>query len=324
MNIRTAFFLMLLLFCGCEHDYDIGGDGEFTPEVVVNSMISPDGPIIVELFWSIPAGEVKDSWSEFPYPPVETFSLTLIEDGNVLLDAAGFRGGFADTGIVPVCGRTYAVEIDVPGYGRVTAQTSIPEMSSCRFEFMKRKGDYTHFSVNDIVSVTDCLSYWIFLRSEYQGEAPEGISEIYSINPYVDQINAVFDSWEMDQRESNIGFEEFIRIPRRNLSAAQPLYFSLRLWKNHTPDYNWEDLPEDEWGNKTWPDPVPLRRVILDLVAPSDDFDQYHKTLYKQNAYGGFAPFVFEVLHVYSNIENGIGIFAGYAQNSIYYEVPVD
>lgn len=326
-KIKIAFLLLPLFLWGCEQDYPFDDETGYKPKVVVNSLISPDKPITVELFWSLHYSEVKDSWEEIPYPLVDAFAMTLYEDGNVIVDNAAFTAGRAQTQIIPTEGRTYRIEIDVPDYGRVAAETLVPQKSSCRMEFVKRKEKYMHFTVDGIVPVAGCLSYWVFMNASYGDENQQSISELYSINPYVDQINGILDSWEMDLKESNVGFEDFIRIPRRNLVPAQPLNISVWLWESHTPQVDWENPPLDENGEPVWPEPVPLNRVTLELITPSPDFDQYFRTLYRQREYGRYdsaAPFVFETVHVYTNIKNGLGIFAGYNQNSVSYEVPID
>ena len=320
MKNKAALLLFSLLLCACEQDYDLGNDGNYLPKGVVNSMISPSGPITVDLFWSMHYSEVKDWWTyDNPYPRVEAFALSLWEDGTQLLDGVECIGGKTTMDVVPEEGKKYRIEIEVPDYGKLSAETAIPAKSSCRFKYVKRKGEYMHFSVEGIEAVPDCMAYWIFMRNVYEGQEPENIWELFSINPYVDQLNAFHDSYDAGLKESSIVFEDFIRIPRRNLAAALPLNLSVWLWESKFPHIEWEV------GMPIHPrEKVKLTHVILDLITPSADFDQYHKTLYRQSEYGRYdssAPFVFETVHVYTNIQNGLGIFAGYNQNSIAYEV---
>ena len=124
----------------------------------------------------------------------------------------------------------------------------------------------------------------IWLRgTERDNNGEKDIYAFYTTSVFVDQVNGANDAYESDEKGSTIDFEYFLRVARENLSAAFPLRFQ--------------------------------------IIAASDTYDRYMRSRYKHELNTGESaqenPFI-EQITVYSNIDNGIGIFAGYN----YYTTP--
>ena len=108
-------------------------------------------------------------------------------------------------------------------------------------------------------------------------------------------MNGANDAYESDEKGSTIDFEYFLRVARENRSAASPLRFSVfgAVENRHT----------------------------FQIIAASDTYDRYMRSRYKHALNTGESAqenaFI-EQITVYSNIDNGIGIFAGYN----YYTTP--
>ena len=133
----------------------------------------------------------------------------------------------------------------------------------------------------------DTKSVWIRGKRRYNGW--KDVFEYYTTSAFVDQINGSNDASEANDKGSTVNFEQFLRIPYENCEAVVPLRFSV---------FGAED-----------------EKHIFQVITASDTYDRYMKSRYKQELnteWGGEEnPFV-EQITVYTNISNGLGIFAGY------------
>lgn len=106
-------------------------------------------------------------------------------------------------------------------------------------------------------------------------------------------MNGANDADEADEKGSTIIFDEFLRIPYENRTRVLPLYFSV-------------------WG--TSDDRTRIRHTFR-FITPSDAYDRYMRSRYKQQLNTTESaeenPFI-EQITVYTNISNGLGVFAGY------------
>lgn len=148
--------------------------------------------------------------------------------------------------------------------------------------------------MTDLTAGVDAKAIW--LRGTVRDNNGEkDIYAFYTTSVFVDQVNGANDAYESDEKGSTIDFEYFLRVARENLSAAFPLRFSVfgAVENRHT----------------------------FQIIAASDTYDRYMRSRYKHELNTGESaqenPFI-EQITVYSNIDNGIGIFAGYN----YYTTP--
>lgn len=316
--MKPHIFLLCTLICfGCNYEYEMNDNpADFKPQVVVNSIINPDEPVTVVLFWSRHYTEKGD------FKQVENFDAELYEDDALVAQEKGADSVFT-TVIRPKIGKKYRLKITVPNYGEVTAQTQIPMPADASATYVASKGGgyrtYQHVRVDAIAAVEKSRSVWVRCFGVYENDKEEECSDLYSNSPFPDQINAVLDSDDADYRGSNVGFEHFIRVPYQNLGMITPLDFSVWLSGNISVSTDRENPPLDENGEPIWYIDYKLETVRVDVITPSDDYDRYTKTRYKQSLYDyqPDLPFVSEIVPVYSNVQNGLGIFAGYSKKAI-------
>ena len=71
----------------------------------------------------------------------------------------------------------------------------------------------------------------------------------------------------------------------------------------------------------------PQDRIGVVLIAASPEFDKYNKSLYEQKSMIVYDEDISSIFYqpksVYSNIENGTGIFAGISKTSFVFDYPV-
>ena len=307
----------------CEYDYDIEKHfGPFTPQVVLNSLITPDSVIKGDIYWTKHINDKAD------VRRVEEFHAKLYEDGEVIFDEA-CSSGIMLTDIHPKVGASYQIELTVPEYGVVKASTNIPLSTSyfSSYEGAKGGGDYggsyystyQHYIIDNVVTKQQSRALWLRSVFKYSDKSSDFVYNLYLNNPFCDQINAVRDSYEWADRGSEIGHESFVRIPYKNIAKSLPLKFSTTTFGDK---YDYIITGEDEWGLPIYErvdTPVVSRNLLL--ITPSDDYDKYFKTAYRQFNFGDTGlPIFNEIVSVYSNVENGVGIFAGYVSEIHEYE----
>ena len=324
---RTLFLISVVvasILQSCEYDYDIEKHfgGVFAPKVVLNSIITPDSVIKGDIYWTKHVSDKAD------VRRVETFHAKLYEDGAVIFDGECVNGVLL-TDIHPKVGSSYQIELTVPEYGVVKASTNIPLSATyfSSYDGARGGGDYggsyystyQHYTVDDIVINSQSRALWLKAASKFSNETSEFVYNFYLNNPFCDQVNAVRDAYEVADKGSEIGHERFVRIPYKNIAKSLPLKFSTTTFGD-----KWEYVVvgEDEWGLPIYErvdTPVVSRNLLL--ITPSDDYDKYFKTAYRQFNFGDTGlPIFNEIVSVYSNIENGAGIFAGYVSEIHEYE----
>lgn len=281
-----------LLFTACiEVDYDFGGHAP-EPQVTINALLTPQEEFTVSLHWS---GIYTDEQMRFS--PVSEAEIRLFEDGREVVRCTASPQGATNTGFRAATGRRYRLEVDVPDYGLLSAETDVPAAPQADIGFVRQKGGYRHFLLDALTVPRDVKAVWI--RGDYiQTEQATGtkraeISEYYTPSPFVDQVNGANDAYEADEKGSTIVFEKFLRIPCENSEQVLPLRFS--VWGS-----------TDEWTRF---------RHTFRVITPSSAYDRYMRSRYKQQLNSEWGaeenPFI-EQITVYSNISNGLGIFAGY------------
>lgn len=328
--MKPHLFLLCTLICfGCNYDYDMNDNpADFKPQVVVNSIINPDEPVTAVLFWSRHYTEKGD------FKQVKKFDAELYEDDALVAQERGADSVFTTT-IHPKIGKRYRLKITVPNYGEVTAETHIPTPANASATYVATKGSpyrtYQHVRVDAITAVERSRAVWVrclgvYKNEEEDKEEEEECTDLYSNSPFPDQINAVLDSDDATYKGSNVGFEYFIRVPYQNLGMIAPLDFSVWLTSNISVSTDRENPPLDETGEPIWYIYYKLNVVRVDVITPSDDYDKYTKTRYKQSLYDyqPDLPFVSEIVPVYSNVQNGLGIFAGYSKKAIHLKPTTD
>ena len=311
-KIVKLVFLSILFF-GCSGIYDFGSDIDkvFESKVVVNSLICPDSTIRVSIYRTKPVG------SQEAFNPVDA-DMELFED-NLLVFSGQSVNGVVSTDIYPIECKEYRIELIVDGEKEISATTSIPQKSDMTFvhrtKFIKdRQLGYVLADVSAISIPDNIRAVWIsgfYRMSDGLTYEPVWSNDLFSVSPYIDRINLASDPMDVPLRESNWIYEgNFIRITKANTPLITPFTFSYGVFlKTYIYPENIEYASE--------PEEYFLENIIIRLISPSEEYDRYTRTAYKQDNLIYGSPFGSDPVHVYSNINNGIGIFAGYNINNI-------
>ena len=214
----SVFFVVFICWA-CEVDYSFG-EKDFKPRVVVNALISPQEPFAVRLHWS------RSYSAQSGFTPVGEAEIRLYEDNTEVVRCPADPEGTTQTTFRAVAGRSYRLVVSVPGYGELSARTTIPEAPAARISFAHQKGWYRHFDMTDLTAGVDAKAIWL-RGTERDNNGEKDIYAFYTTSVFVDQVNGANDAYESDEKGSTIDFEYFLRVARENLSTAFPLRFSV-------------------------------------------------------------------------------------------------
>ena len=325
MRITTYLTLIIIsLFAtSCEYDYDVDKHfgTDFTPQVVLNSIINPDSTIKANIFWT----KKNSDTSEFKR--VAYTDVKLYKNGALILETESIDGKL-NTNVYPEAGATYKMELIVPDYGVVTAKTYIPQPPSSSLKLTKIVEGYSHYNTYCHMEIANLTlnekrrSVIIKSNGIYEHGVREDSRNYYIDNALCDQFNATNDPFDVAERGSNISHEEYLRVPYANISAALPLNFSIAGFGTI---YTNIIIGEDEWGYPLYEyTEYKCTDIKVNVISPSDEYDKYLKSAYQQDAFDFDMPIFNEPIPVHSNVENGLGIFAGYTATTLNIELDTE
>ena len=324
MKPLYAYCLLLVLSTQCTQDTDLAFPN--TPDqLVLNGILHPDSVVRVHLTKSLP---VDDSNSAFPV--VEGATVTLYEN-DIFVDFLVFNTDSYVIDYYPVAGRCYTVKVQADGYPTVTASDVVPQAVSA-VACYKQQDWYVYNSMAVQITIDDKKEeenrYWLSLlidqyeridsdlwdecrRSNSFDECPRYDSSTvittrpsymvsYSVLP--DIFNSIVDNTSGGVRE----YQDYIRIGDESINGTT---FSLELTAGD-PLYTYQEMLELD-SNQS---------LSIHLINASQAYDQYLKSsliyYYNNEFFDEPNPFA-EPVKIYSNVENGTGIFAAYNSVSI-------
>lgn len=301
-----------ILMQGCSYDFIPDGDLwlNYKPRVVVNSIICPDSTISVKLFWS------KQSNSQTKGFDTVKFAHVRVNENDTPIIDTDVKGGVARSQIHPKAGARYSIHITVPDYGELTATTYIPEQPKIDAKFVKEVGDrmqYAHFIINSIELPQQSEALWIVGTFIFNDASRNTMGPFYANNPYPDHINLELDSEDVSLKGSNVGYGEFVRTERDKVKYMFPFEFSTHFFCSSDTEYD-PETGEIIGTTEKYPE-----KMYVTALATSEDYDNYHRTAYRQKQ-NHELPSLDDTKHVYCNITNGLGIFAGYSSASFLHQ----
>lgn len=319
MKYLLPSIFSFVFLTGCMKDYDLAKN--VTPQVIVNSILCPDSTIKIDLWWS----KKLDGSSDFER--VKNAHVILKEDGSVIYDIVS-----SDATLIydyhPKEESTYNIIIDVEGHRPVSASTTLPRKASgdCRFIKTETDGKYANYNYFRIenVSVGSDVSALMLATINYIEKQKEPMNpdfytyySICTMAPFADHFNCSRDEYEAAVKGSTEEYWNYMRVSNSNIGRVFPLTYSVRGSSSiiYPEDY-WEH-PWD-YDDTEFPTEIEPRKVIL--IAAGRDYDQYYKTLYLYNEASDGNIFTHDFYRIYSNVSNGLGIFASYSQTSFLFD----
>lgn len=256
-------------------------DIERTP--VVNSILKADSTLVINLSYS---KSLNSSGIKY----IEDATIRFFVEGNLEETVSNGENGMYTSNITVESGKTYNCEIDILGYEMLTSETTIPQRTSI-LNIVHKDLAYTNEEGT------------IFPAIEITFENNINTTEYFEI------IIKDFETWDNEEHISYawlVGIDDPLLI-NEGLPIA---VFSDQLIADsiYTMSLNYFT----GGSSMNIADSHPL---IIELHSISYDYYKYLKQLYlfkqavnSDNLSGSTPP-----VQIYSNIENGYGIFTGYS-----------
>ncbi len=286
-----VLFTGLLLLNGCEKEIDINIP-EKDKKIVLNGLINTDSLFSVNVSKSLNILDVED------VKYLDNATVSIYENGNFIEELNYISGGnYKSSFFVSSEGKTYKVKVDVPEMQSASAETFIPEASISDLtidtittiyeeEFYSYKGLKCNIGFNDLSNEENY--YWFCItgkRAHYEWDSVnhEEIITYEQGNIYFNSNDPVIESW---------------------VSGGYGFIFSDKLFNGSNIDFN-------IYLEKYMLYDLDTNVLHFNVNSISEDFYLYAAT-YNSHMEAQNDPFT-EPVQVYSNIENGYGIFAGYS-----------
>tara|TARA_X000000950_G_scaffold83395_1_gene104958 strand:+ start:1093 stop:1998 length:906 start_codon:yes stop_codon:yes gene_type:complete len=293
--MKKLFFLLSvsLIYISCEKVIPFEGDVN-TPKLVINSVFESDSTFKVHVSSS---RSVIDTSS---FENIDDAVVTIKDgNGNVIEVLNHVVNGFYKGLVLPEENTTYILKVNHPNYADITASDSLP----------------SPIIINsvDTSTILDPIN-GNRLRISMNFDDPENnqnyyLLETYSVNEYLIVENLDTIEYELDTTKQFMVLTDEVfqngGSPWRDQGLFNDLLFNgqNKTLEIEIPNENWSGSEDGyDWSYKT----LTLRLYLHNITISY----YYYRTSLElfQNASGN--PFA-QPVQVYSNIENGFGVFAG-------------
>lgn len=291
-NLLPLFLILsALTLSNCTKEIEFDAQ-DIAPRIVVNSLFTNDS------IWSAHISRSVGVLETTSYTTIDNASVNIFDDNANLVTTLTHQGNglyTSPTGITPQANQSYTIEASASGYESVNASNSIPSA--------------VPIYQLDTVTSTNSDGETI-LEATITFQDPPNISNYYMLEVFV--TGMYYDEWEQDSIEireplqiscDDINVET---VNRFNFGGFENTYLYLMLkdqnfdGENYSLTFsviNYAELKEmDLFGE-------------IRLVNTSEEYFNYLKSfnMYQRTINNPFATPV----QVYSNVNNGMGIFAG-------------
>ena len=291
-NLLPIFLILsALTLSNCTKEIEFDAQ-DIAPRIVVNSLFTNDS------IWSAHISRSVGVLETTSYTTIDNASVNIFDDNANLVTTLTHQGDglyTSPTGVSPQPNQSYTLEASASGYESVNATNSIPSA--------------VPIYQLDTVTSTNSDGETI-LEATITFQDPPNISNYYMLEVFV--TGMYYDEWEQDSIEireplqiscDDINVET---VNRFNFGGFENTYLYLMLkdqnfdGENYSLTFsviNYAELKEmDLFGE-------------IRLVNTSEEYFNYLKSfnMYQRTINNPFATPV----QVYSNVNNGMGIFAG-------------
>ena len=291
MKVEVGLTFIIFLLNACVENLDM--DVSVQKVAVVNCILSNDTVQTLSITRSV---GLKD---KYIYDEIENARATLYVNGSKIDTFERVAYDFRRLKYTPVAGASYRLEVEIPGETTLTATTTMPGNN-----YILRDSRELKYYVKYFTQYTSQNPMWICVLTEYDngsgnillkpGEPPSDTAvlekDIGTDHPWVDQFNQNGSFTEYTSTPLTAPkYDYYIRIPAHSEVPVGGIYFRL----------------EAQYGGYS---------TIVFRTA-SIEYDKYMKSSFEKMKFNEEADFTawFDEIRVFSNIENGVGIFAAYS-----------
>ncbi len=276
----THFLFYFLVVSACTIDYDVDIPSSSINKLVLSACLETDSPVICKFY----ACKSNDK-----YDLAKEVNVTLKEDGQIIYQGI-INQGELKLDYRPKAGKKYTISAQSDGVMEISAETKIPPLLTCKPVFDQEKSMVT---LSDFSEKHNGNSLWITASSLHEQDITVQYQELYSYNRLIDNVNREEGSYVNKDIAITGFYKSFIRIKKTNVPLLEELQF--------VPFY------EQKVSEK-------ITGIEIDIINASNEYDLYCRTYYQALSIpssGDLSGMFFQPSTVYSNINNGLGIFAG-------------
>ena len=291
-NLLPLFLILsALTLSNCTKEIEFDAQ-DIAPRIVVNSLFTNDS------IWSAHISRSVGVLETTSYTTIDNASVNIFDDNANLVTTLTHQGNglyTSPTGITPQANQSYTIEASASGYESVNASNSIPSAVPI-------------YQLDTVTSTNNDGE--TILEATITFQDPPNVSNYYMLEVFV--TGMYYDEWEQDSIEireplqiscDDINVET---VNRFNFGGFENTYLYLMLkdqnfdGENYALTFtviNYAELKDmDLFGE-------------IRLVNTSEEYFNYLKSfnMYQRTINNPFATPV----QVYSNVNNGMGIFAG-------------
>ncbi|HCY43555.1 MAG TPA: hypothetical protein DHV48_19835 [Prolixibacteraceae bacterium] len=282
----SAYLLLifLLVFMSCEKD--LKTEVRINPKLCFNCILNPDSVIRGSLSLSQSISENNT------FQKVSDAIIELKEDGQTFGIMKNTGSGVYVLNIKPNSGSYYEINIKTEGFQSLHASTIVPLKPSVNYELdnpiLHNPNTYSsYFTYRITKNINDRLGinrYWHYRHRQNHSKIWRFVGVFYDVDsPIVDNFNRVTDATD----ELGFHYESYIRINDSGMDGAILSFYSTSY----------------------------LNEINF-FIDTDEHYDKYLKSTIKQKMNDGDNLLFNEPVQIYSNIENGLGIFGSAAITS--------
>jgi len=303
----------LVVLSACETVIEVDPP-DYDSELNIISRFSPDSTWAARVMRTIPIGEDPDTSGIFLADATvmiyqeDTFIDQLIYDGE--------RDGWyvSSLGLMPKLTTPYRLVVDAPGFTSVSAESMVPPIPNIKDVSIEEITD-ADFSLSEHqyrisfgIANPSGLNYFNF--SLYGGMREDQLVGFasYSLNSLFMRYNTrrwycnYSDVLNPIDADIDIGSDRYCQIAvfsDRPFASQTTVKFEIDVLLDLF-HFDPEDIPTDDWTH-----------IFLVVQSLSPEYVEYNSSLENQDDFEGFE----EPINLYSNVDGGHGIFAGYSVN---------
>ncbi|HQH18699.1 MAG TPA: DUF4249 domain-containing protein [Bacteroidales bacterium] len=289
MKISFIFFIVIILFGSCMKEIPLNEEAMIS-KLVVNSIITPDSAINVQITKTIPITSNE---------PREVLNaiVSLYEEGNLIDTLFNKNDGFYMLGKFPEIGKLYELKVDADGFNSVSTKEIIPsgttKITECTFHGPVGYDAENDCETNEVnIKFNDNgneknyyeIIFYSLINNKKHFSYQNGIYDNPILNNEGDKDyypSSIFFCDELfNGKECNFTIKATIRKP----DADNKLFVILR-----TTSYNYYKY-----------------RKLWTRHYQNQSITEYHSF---QDIFKG------EPIEMFTNVSNGYGIFAGYSED---------
>jgi hypothetical protein len=280
----------VIVFSACD-PISIGADiPDQSAKICINGIFRPDSTWVVHLTrGKYILDSDADASPNSKYVPLDNATITIYEGNETIplehfdfLFSNYFEGGwYRNTSKKPHLGKTYTIKASMPGLGEATATATIPQ--PVQIEKIE--------TVSIIPDETGVISIDVYIKD------PEGVPNYYQL--FQAGTNTPHNEWEIKTQDSRYSISYDDSPLYGNQSSFKPAIFN-----DVGMDGQLLKIPVTVFKDQS---------VTIQLRSISKEYYQYYTSNFRQSF--SDQTTLAQAVYVFSNIENGFGIFAGYSQS---------